>query len=108
MDMQSRKQYLKVLQRDYLKASRKQKLQLLDEAIARTELDRKYLIRKLSAKTSWQPKQRKARVPTYDGEVKAALVKIWDIFDQPCGQRLAPLLPEQVPLLRATAINLSI
>jgi hypothetical protein len=100
MDMQSRNQYLRVLQRDYLEASHKQKQQLLDEAVARTGLDRKYLIRRLSAKTSWQPKQRKARIPTYDGQVKAALVQLWDIFDQPCGQRLAPLLPEQVPHLR--------
>jgi len=25
---------------------------------------------------------------SYDGQVKAALAKIWEIFDYPCGQRL--------------------
>ena len=99
--MKARNQYLQVLQQQYLGASRGLKKQLLDEAQARTNLARKSLVRKLSARTSWQPKPRKARVPTYDGRVRAALALLWDIFDQPCGQRLAPLLAEQVPRLRA-------
>ena len=32
--------------------------------------------------------------------MKAALAKIWDIFDEPCGQRLAPLLKTEVGRLR--------
>ena len=98
--MKARKQYLQQVQKQYLGATKKRKQQLLDEAVQRTELDRKYLIRRLSAKTSWQPKQREPRAPTYDGQVKAALVEVWDIFDQPCGARLAPILPELVPKLR--------
>ncbi len=38
------------------------------------------------------PKQRKKRKETCDGQVKASLVKVWEIFDYPCGQRLSPLL----------------
>jgi Integrase core domain. len=36
----------------------------------------------------------------YDGEVRAALVRCWEIFDFPCGQRLKPLLGEEVWRLR--------
>jgi len=32
--------------------------------------------------------------------VRAALAKIWEIFDYPCGQRLAPLLRTEVDRLR--------
>ena len=71
--MKARKQYLQQVQKQYLGATKKRKQQLLDEAVQRTELDRKYLIRRLSAKTSWQPKQREPRAPTYDGQVTATL-----------------------------------
>jgi hypothetical protein len=32
--------------------------------------------------------------------VAAALIELWTLFDYPCGQRLVPLLREQVPRLR--------
>ena len=98
--MQSRNQYLQQVRKEYLGAGKKHKQALLDEAEQRTGLERKYLIRKLAAAKSLAPKSRRARVPTYNGQVAAALVEVWDIFDQPCGQRLAPLLPEHVPRLR--------
>ena len=44
------------------------------------------------------PRTRK-RVPTYDGVVTATLVKIWDIFDYPCGQRLKPILDVELDRL---------
>jgi hypothetical protein len=37
-----------------------------------------------------KPKHRKKRKEQYDGQVKATLAKIWEIFDYPCGQRLKP------------------
>lgn len=98
--MKARNQYLQQVRKDYLKATKKQKQALLNEAEARTGLERKYLTHKLAVANSLTPKTRKARVPTYNGQVTAALARIWDIFDQPCGQRLAPLLLEQVPRLR--------
>ena len=36
----------------------------------------------------------------YDGYVKEALAKVWEIFDCPCGQRLAPLLRTEIARLR--------
>lgn len=99
MDMHSRDQYLKELQKEYVRADKKEKRRLLDEAEKRTNLVRKYLIRKLNVCNRWQKKGRK-RKEIYDGEVRAALAKVWEIFDHPCGQRLTPLLKGEVDRLR--------
>ncbi len=48
MDMHSREQYLEALREEYLRASKKQKTRLLNEARKRTKLNRKVLIRKLT------------------------------------------------------------
>lgn len=34
-------------------------------------------------------------------DLKAPLVRVWELFDFPCGQRLAPILREQVEKARA-------
>jgi hypothetical protein len=102
MDMYSRNQYLKQLRIEYLKTKlKKEKARLLDEAGKRTGLDRKYLIRKLRPLSTLDKKKakRRRRKELYDGYVRAALVKCWEIFDYPCGQRLAPLLLAEVPRL---------
>lgn len=96
MDMRARNQYLKEVRVEYLKVSRARKHALLDEAVSRTRLKRKYLIKKLK---SWSNLDRvglirRARKATYDHEVKAALARLWEIFDHPCGQRLASLKGE--------------
>src|SRR5260370_29464882 len=37
---------------------------------------------------------------TYSREVQAALIKVWEMFDYPCGQRLAPALRQEIERLR--------
>ena len=49
MNMQSKKQYLQELQKEYLGADKKQKGLLLNEAEKRTGQNRKYLIDRLSS-----------------------------------------------------------
>lgn len=100
MDMESRNQYLASLQKEYLRSSKKEKGLLLAEATKRTGLHRKHIVMKLSPKTSHVVRPRNKRAAVYDGEVTAALVKLWEIFDYPCGQRLAPLLATEVRRLR--------
>lgn len=103
MDMYSRNQYLKQLRIEYLKTgSKKGKGRLLDEAQKRTGLNRKYLMRKLRVLSNLDKKKGRVRrrKQVYDGEVRAALVKCWEIFDYPCGQRLKPLMSEEVDRLR--------
>ena len=97
MDMQSRNQYLRELRIEYLKTkSKKKKGELLDEAVRRTRLKRKYLIRKLKAKSNLDRKKedRKKRKVIYDGYFKIALIRVWKILDYPCGQRLVSSLRE--------------
>lgn len=100
MDMHSRNQYLQEVQKEYWGVSKSEKTKLLNEAENRTKLARKYLIRKLRAGNLGPKKPRKRRKPLYDGQVVAALVRLWEIFDYPCGDRLEPLLKTEVDRLR--------
>jgi len=95
MDMQSRNQYLQEFRSEYLNTKFKnQRGKILDEAVKRTKLGRKYLIKKLRSKSNLdkQSFERKKRKREYNNEVSAALVVCWRIFDYLCGQRLKPLL----------------
>lgn len=96
--MHSREQYLEQVREEYRQAGKKQKTRLLNEARKRTRLHRKVLIRKLAHPAP--PAGRRKRTATYDCQVVSALIRIWEIFDYPCGQRLEPLLGEEVERLR--------
>jgi hypothetical protein len=102
MDMHSKKQYLREVQKEYLKSSKKDKSVLLDETEKRTGMDRKYLIRRLSAKTRWEKQLRKqsSKAPEYGSDLIYPLVQLRDIFDEPCGQRLRPLIRDELDRLR--------
>lgn len=100
MDMNARNQYLKVLQEQYFKAkSRKEKSSILDEYCKNTGQNRKYVIRRIHSRIPPEPKKR-TRERFYDGHVRAALVKVWKIFDYMCGQRLEVMLKTEVDRLR--------
>jgi len=99
--MHSRNEYLKVLRGRYLKAeTRKEKSRILDEYCGNTGQVRKYVIRRIQPRVDLRPKQRKKRKETYDGQVGAALARVWEIFDYPCGQRFKPLLEVELDRLR--------
>jgi hypothetical protein len=101
MDTHSRDQYLKELQRRYFQSrSKKEKSSILDEFCKNTGQNRKYVISRINSSFSSRPEKRRKRERIYDGYVKAALAKVWDIFDEPCGQRLAALLKTEVDRLR--------
>lgn len=97
----ARQEYLHDLHAEYCRSAKPEKGRILDEAGKRTGLDRKVLIRTLSPAHAFTPRQRKRRPATYDGAVLAALVKVWEVFALPCGQRLKPLLVPEIPRLRA-------
>jgi len=111
MDMKSRNQYLFTLiskKGGYHLALRKQKTKILDEFCKTTGQNRKYVIRKIRKgsyvhslrRESKEPGKRRVRKSTYDKEVIFFLIKLWELFDRPCGQRLAPLLKTEVDRLR--------
>ncbi len=103
MNMQSRNQYLAELRTEYLKTkSKKKRGELLDEAGKRTNLNRKYLMDKLKPKSNLDKslQERKKKKQYYDNSIKPALVRMWRIFDHPCGQRLEPLLKSETDRMR--------
>jgi hypothetical protein len=100
MDAEARNQYLRELREEYCLARKAVKSQLLDEAVKRTGLARKVVIRKLARPVTLVRRPRAKRRRIYDAAVAAALTELWTLFDYPCGQRLGPLLREQVPRLR--------
>jgi len=82
--------------------SKKEKSKLLNEYCRVTGQNRDYAIRKLR-RGLWvyQERRKKSgkqriRKITYDQDVISVLIKFFKIFDYPCGQRLAPLLREEL------------
>jgi len=104
--MTSRNEYLKKIVRPkYLQAKacndKKEKNKLLNEAEKITGLNRKYLMEKLKSKSNLDKlnSERKKRKQYYNNSIKPALVKLWRIFDYPCGQRLKPLIKDELERL---------
>ena len=101
MDMNAREQYLKTMRGEYRRARKKEKTRLLNEARKRTRLNRKVLIRKLAhPERAGGEKKRAVRGVVYGLDVVRVLVRLWVMFDCPCGQRLAPALRQEVDRLR--------
>ena len=99
--MHSREQYLERVREEYRNANKKNKTRLLNEARKRTRLNRKVLIGKLAHPAVHRRKKKRGpRQATYDREVQAALIQAWEVFDYPCGQRLAPALEREIERLR--------
>ncbi len=89
---------------DYVKASKKQKSEIITHiagvaGYARSAVTR--ALRNASKNISaWRvPRGRSKKQRTYGPDVIAALRKVWAILDCPSGKRLAPFLPEVVPIL---------
>jgi hypothetical protein len=101
MDMRSRKQYLKALLGRYLRARKRGKSALLDEYCRNTGMARKSVLRKIAGLLKGESPPRKQRRPMYGRPVRVALETLWEIFDRPCGQRLKPLVEEELKRLRS-------
>jgi hypothetical protein len=102
MSPQARRELLEAVRPRYRKANRPEKKRILDEFVAATGYHRKYAIQLLNHGASKTRNKVRKRRRTYTAEVVAALIKIWDILDGPCGKRLHPYLPEFVAVLERT------
>jgi hypothetical protein len=98
--MNARQQYLDELGKEYGRADERDRGPLLDEAEKRTGLNRKYLIRILNHPVEQRPRKRRKRRAEYGAAVVTALIEVWDIFEQPCGQRLVAVLKSELDRLR--------
>lgn len=94
---------MQTLREKYLTADKEEKGAILDEYCRNTGMDRIYVSRRFNYQAGLKdPRvQRKARTQKYDGQVKAALVVMWMIFDYPCGARLASILKKETAHMRS-------
>lgn len=97
MSMQAKNQYLNDLiaqMGGYHLAGKKAKTRILDEYCRVTDQNRKYVIRKIrdgtyvKAMHKENGEEKRTRRSYYDGNVEACLIRLWNIFDRPCGQRM--------------------
>jgi hypothetical protein len=85
---------------DYIEArNKKDKSWILDYVCLNSDYSRKYVIRTIRSRADSVEKEPRKRKPAYDGEVSAALIKIWESLDRPCGQRLKPILEKELTRL---------
>lgn len=99
MDLTSKKQYMDTLRERYFKGSKKEKGEILDEYCRNTSQERKYVIKKFNYRVKLKT-NRKKRKRIYGGETIAVLVQVWKIFDYSCGQRLKPMIADEIERLR--------
>jgi hypothetical protein len=110
--MKERHAVTKAMAAQYRRASKKGKAEILDPFVEATGYDRSYaagLLRHCGQRVEVAPgvvlegsmrvKRPCRRAPTYGPEELKALTKVWKIMDYICGKRLAPQLPELIPLL---------
>jgi hypothetical protein len=99
MSMTTRKEYLASIYKRYRFSSKKEKAAMLDEFCLSTGYQRKYATRLLNAPLHLEPPVYQGKRETYTNEDIYYVKKIWDVLDYPCGQRLAPMLPEMMSVL---------
>lgn len=101
MTTMSKKELISTIKSRYLKASKKDKGKILDEFCGNTEYNRKYAIKILQAGYDHNRLKnlgRKPRKKIYTQETMMMVIKVWELLEFPCGQRLRPSL---VPLIDA-------
>lgn len=100
MSMATRKEYLSSIYKRYRFSGKKEKEAMLDEFCLSTGYQRKYAIRLLNQPLRLTAPVYQGKRETYTNEDVYYLKKVWDILDYPCGQRLKPMLPEMMSVLK--------
>ena len=96
MSQNSRKEYLQKMRWRYAqRTGKKGKTMLIDELCEVTGYERKYAIKLLGChrRDPNAPPGSIGRKPAYGEDVALVLKEIWLLNEQPCGKRLAPVLP---------------
>jgi len=107
MTINERYKYLRIVQKQYCKVTRKERSQLLDQMQHVTRLNRKTLIRRMNSEIARKPR-RKQRGETYGHDVDDALRVISETLDYICAERLTPhLVPTAKDLTAHSELDLS-
>ena len=108
MSKRSKRELTEEIYPRYLKASRADKIKILDEFTAATGYHRKYAIRLLKHGLKRKGYRKSGRKKKYHGEVITVLEMIWETCGRICSKRLHPFLPEIVTVLeRVGALSCS-
>lgn len=111
MTTMTKKELISTIKSRYLKADKDGKGKILDEFCQNTEYNRKYATRILQAgydNNQVKSRGRKPRKKIYDSEVILPVIKIWELLEYPCGQRLKPMLePMADCLVRCNELKIS-
>ncbi|GAB7386256.1 DDE-type integrase/transposase/recombinase [Bacillaceae bacterium] len=94
MSLQSRREYLALMQERYAKAkTRSEKSQILDEVILALGYHRKHAIQVLNGKTTLLKSiNRRRHRPIQYQEALPVIQRVWEALDYPCAERLHPVL----------------
>lgn len=101
LTMRQKQAVTRRLAQEYQRASKERKGQLLDTLVQLTSYSRSYAARALRQRCRPLPPRTRHKPRTYDREVLRALgqIWVWVTCDGLCGKRLAPYLPEILPVL---------
>lgn len=102
MTQPTKKELIRLTKERYLKADKKEKSIILNEFCRNTKFNRKYAIRIFQPKYDYfkiTKRGRKRRKQIYDSELIRLVIKIWEVLDYPCGDRLQPSLVEMTKVL---------
>lgn len=93
-----KKEYFEKIKERYKKASKKEKKTILNEFCSVCGYERKYAIKKLSAKNRSIPRKRRPGPRTLYPEILTPILKnIWLATGQICSKRLKAAIPEWLP-----------
>lgn len=99
MSKRSKRELTEINHPRYLKASKAEKIKILDEFTAATGYHRKYAIKLLKHGLKRKGYKKTGRRKVYQGEVVQILEKIWETCGRICSKRLHPFLPEMVTVM---------
>ncbi len=100
MSLQSKRDYLRVQQEQYLrKISREKKSAIVDEVVRITGFHRKYAIQVLNKPIALAAKKSSRIRQRLYTEALPAIRMVWESLDYPCPERLHPVLYETAELL---------
>ena len=107
MSMNTKRELLQRIRREYLAAGKARKSKLLNSLIEATGYNRKYAISLLTPAPSTKPTERKPRTSKYGSDVLDAVRQLWRAANGICAKRLLPFLPTLIETLeRCGRMNL--
>jgi hypothetical protein len=103
LTLKDRKSITKAFAKRYQFATKREKVEILNQFIHLTGFNRNYAARALRNFVPQKGKikrvKKKGRKIYYDEDVQKALIKIWKVMDYICSKRLAPFIPVILDIL---------